>query len=494
MKEGDALAAQAAHESDLQRSLPLYDQAIDRYRKSLALHRPANADMVERQMWNLETGKHDRMVRTYWAEGQALEKAMRLFEALAAFDKAIASFHPTVPENNRMWAITQAQDLRNRINAAKNWRADGEAKQAAGKIAEAVASYRQSLKLVPDPKLEQHIQMLERQLENARLAQAQAIEQAHRLRAEGEGLQKQNRLPEAIGKYRDSLKLLPDPKLEQHIQTLERQLELQRQNIAQAQRLRAQGEAFQRQNQIREAITAYRESLRYVPDPRLEQHVQALERSLQTAAVPVPAPVLPPRTEGRSYTSQPIPVAPVAGFPGGMVWRFGRADGSVIAARITLLPGGRIQGYSNPNEHHWGLENGKVVFYNASNQATTRFLTNKQEGDVTVLRGAFLPDPTTTHILFEVGRVNPEVVTGGTTGTWEYFGIGDCPGNDIAGGSQGMAPDPRVCDVQHTGLAAVCWDSSTPRAMSPPACTVKSVRAENCTGGVNPGRMYRCRP
>lgn len=185
--------------------------------------------------------------------------------------------------------------------------------------------------------------------------------------------------------------------------------------------------------------------------------------------------------------------APAPGaFPLGWVWQFGRSDGSVIAARVKLIAGGTIQGYSHPNEHHWGLEGGKVVFYNAASQPTTRFLSGGQEGGVMVLRGAFLPNQSITHVLSEVGRDDSAGVTAGTTGAWEYIGIGDCPGNDIAGGAQGNAPDPRVCDVRHAGLAAVCWDSTTPRTMSPPGCTVKSVRAENCTGGVNPGRMYRC--
>lgn len=102
------------------------------------------------------------------------------------------------------------------------------------------------------------------------------------------------------------------------------------------------------------------------------------------------------------YSLVPVPAVMPAGFPLGIVWRFGRTDGTVLAARITLLPGGRIQGYSHPNEDHWGLENGKVVFYNASNQAITRFSSNVQTGGVTVLSGAFLPNPAITHVLTEV--------------------------------------------------------------------------------------------
>jgi hypothetical protein len=44
---------------------------------------------------------------------------------------------------------------------------------------------------------------------------------AQRLRAEGEQLQNQRRIPEAIAKYRESIRVLPDPALEQHIRVLE---------------------------------------------------------------------------------------------------------------------------------------------------------------------------------------------------------------------------------------------------------------------------------
>jgi len=102
------------------------------------------------------------------------------------------------------------------------------------------------------------------------------------------------------------------------------------------------------------------------------------------------------------YKLAPAAAVVPAGFPVGIVWRFGRTDGTVIAARITLQAGGKIQGYSHPNEDHWGLENGEVVFYNASNQAVTRFSSNVQTGVVTVLSGAFLPNPAITHVLTEI--------------------------------------------------------------------------------------------
>ena len=153
--------SQADKEPDFEKSLPLYDQAIEKYRKSLvALPAGQRRDDREADM-EPRLYKHERMVKKYWADGQALEKEGKIVEALSAYDKAIASFHPTVPQNDRMWSRLHAQDLRNRITGAKTWSADGEAKQKAGKIAEAIASYEQSLKLLPDAALEEHVRMLE---------------------------------------------------------------------------------------------------------------------------------------------------------------------------------------------------------------------------------------------------------------------------------------------------------------------------------------------
>lgn len=117
-KEGDELGRSAVAGQEYDTSLPMYDAAVAKYRESLALYRPSDAETVERQMSNLETMKHDRMVRKHWADGQALEKAGRIEDALAAYDRAIASFHPTVPESDRLWIITHAQELRNRMAAA----------------------------------------------------------------------------------------------------------------------------------------------------------------------------------------------------------------------------------------------------------------------------------------------------------------------------------------------------------------------------------------
>jgi hypothetical protein len=67
---------------------------------------------------------------------------------------------------------------------------------------------------------------------------------------------------------------------------------------------------------------------------------------------------------------------------------------------------------------------------------------------------------------------------------WQSMGTGDCPGRDVSS-STGPAPDPVKCDAAFAGFTAVCWSG---------ACTYKNVATAACTGGANPGRMYRCAP
>jgi tetratricopeptide (TPR) repeat protein len=343
--EADVLVQQATKDPDIQTAVPKYDEAIEKYRKSLSLYRPFNAEIIERQMWNLETGKHDRWVRKYWADGQALEKEGKIVSAVAAYDKAIASFHPTVPQNDRMWIVVHAQEMRNRISGAKNWRADGEAKQKAGKIAEAIASYKQSLALLPDAALEEHVRMLEGKQAEAgekkvaadRLWQegtalfnqgrpSDALAKfkeslgygsdpsrqkyvadlearrtkAVALRDEGSKLQNQNRLSEAVAKYKESLTVWPDPGLSSHIATLEGKLKQDADTAARkakAKQLRDEGYALQQRNQLQAAVGKYRESLAVWPDPQLEDYIRQLETKIaSTSSIktePGPSSVLP---------------------------------------------------------------------------------------------------------------------------------------------------------------------------------------------------------
>lgn len=360
MAEADALYQQATKDPDIVSASPKYDEAAAKYRKSLSLYRPFNAENVEKTIYAVEYYKHERWVKKHWADGQAVEKEGKIVEAIGIYDKAIASFHPTVPQNDRMYIIVHQQDLKNRVTGAKNWRADGEAKQKAGKIPEAIASYKQSLALLPDAALAEHVRMLEgRQAEaGEKKASADRLWQegtalfnqgrpsdalakfkeslgswsdasrqkyvadlearrakAVALREEGTKLQNQNRIAEAVAKYRESLTHWPDPGLSSHIATLEGKLKQDADTAARkarAKQLRDEGYALQQRNQLQAAIGKYRESLAVWPDPQLEAHIANLEKSMAGSASG------PATTAGTSVTGSTRPVGAGASgtFPG----------------------------------------------------------------------------------------------------------------------------------------------------------------------------------
>jgi hypothetical protein len=336
MAEADALYKQATQDPDIQSASPKYDEAAAKYKKSLSLYRPFNAENIEKTIYVLETYKHERWVKKYWADGQELEKQGKLIEALAAYDKAIASLHPTTDQRSRLWYETQAQELRNKINGAKTWRADGEAKQKAGKIAEAIASYKQSLALLPDAALAEHVRMLEGKQAEAGDKKATADKlwqegtalfnqgrpsdalakfkesfgyytdatrtkyvadmearraKAVALREEGAKLQQGNRIPEAIAKYKESLSYWPDSGLSSHIATLEGKLKQDNDTAARkarAKQLRDEGYALQQKNQPQAAIGKYRESLAILPDKQLEDYIRQLETKIASKPVTIP--------------------------------------------------------------------------------------------------------------------------------------------------------------------------------------------------------------
>jgi hypothetical protein len=71
---------------------------------------------------------------------------------------------------------------------------------------------------------------------------------------------------------------------------------------------------------------------------------------------------------------------------------------------------------------------------------------------------------------------------GGEIGAWRPVGSGDCTGHDV-GSTQGPRPEPGRCNPGFAGMTAVCFDTW---------CTYKNVTTESCTGGSNPGNMFRC--
>ncbi|HQN18221.1 MAG TPA: hypothetical protein PKV86_03740, partial [Syntrophobacteraceae bacterium] len=267
--EGDTLVQQAGADPDFEGSQGKYTKAVEKYRQSLALWRPPDAETLGRIIWATEVNRHDRAVRKYWADGQALETEGRLVEAIGAYDKAVASFHPSVEQKDRLWITHHVQELRNRVDGAKRLRAEGDAKEKAGKIAEAIASFRQSLKLVPDATLEDHVKALEAGMtrENAKKAAAD------RLWQEGTTLLNGGRLGDALTKYTESLRIWSDESRAKTVRDLEGRK-------AAAQKLRDEGSGLEKAGRLKDAVGKYRESLKSWPDPVLEKHIASLDAAI----------------------------------------------------------------------------------------------------------------------------------------------------------------------------------------------------------------------
>jgi|GEM_PF-4677281 len=110
------------------------------------------------------------------------------------------------------------------------------------------------------------------------------MEIAKKLRAEGEILQKNGQLADAIDKYELSRSYYPDTTLAGHVKTLRNALA--KQYIEMSKKLRAQGVALQKQGRIEAAIEMYEQSRKYYPDPELETHLVKLQDALYISKKP----------------------------------------------------------------------------------------------------------------------------------------------------------------------------------------------------------------
>ena len=131
---------------------------------------------------------------------------------------------------------------------------------------------------------------------------------ADRLRKEGAALEQQGQRREAVSKYRESLKYVPDPALERYIAQVEaaaltqeraaqaasqreaaqaasqKEAAQQQTRIATGQRLRSEGIELQKAGRLQEAAAKYRESLTYRPDPELATIIPQLDAAVARVA------------------------------------------------------------------------------------------------------------------------------------------------------------------------------------------------------------------
>ncbi|HET6490517.1 MAG TPA: hypothetical protein VFG28_12240, partial [Syntrophales bacterium] len=95
----------------------------------------------------------------YYNQNHVLEGALKSADEAIALQPSNTRIADYKKEIEQRLAARQKED--DKVKAAKELRADGEAMQKAGKIADAIASYKQSLAILPDAALAEHVRMLE---------------------------------------------------------------------------------------------------------------------------------------------------------------------------------------------------------------------------------------------------------------------------------------------------------------------------------------------
>jgi tetratricopeptide (TPR) repeat protein len=218
--------------------------------------------------------------------------------------------------NKLKWKLGELQRIKGQQQQAAQaceakW-TDGKALYDSGRHSEALVRFKENVACAPGNRERENYV---RQLEGSLKARDAARQACVTVRQQGDALVQQKNYSEAVSKYRESLRCQPDPQLEQYIAQIEATMKQARDTEnrkAQAKHLRDEAYTFQQQNRLREAIGRYRESLAVWPDQQLADYVKQLEAQAskptpaQSPATPiVPAPVTPttqPATGAPSFT------------------------------------------------------------------------------------------------------------------------------------------------------------------------------------------------
>ena len=185
--------------------------------------------------------------------------------------------------------------------AEKLWQ-EGTALFNQGSPSDALSKFKESLGYCSDATRTKYVSDLE-----ARRAKATA------LRDEGAKLQQGNRIPEAMRKYNESLTYWPDPRLNQphrHPRSESRnRTRTTDARKARAKQLRDEGYALQQKNQIQAAVGKYKESLAILPDKQLEDYIRQLEAKTAAKPTAVPQTTSTPAVTARRRVPGPGPGA-----------------------------------------------------------------------------------------------------------------------------------------------------------------------------------------
>ena len=186
------------------------------------------------------------------------ERGVELGRASARFDVTISQ-----EQLRAAWNRAKADQLSREASVLE--------KQGRGE--EAVAKYRESLALWPDDAIAKRTQDIERSVAADR-AQKERFSELIRT---GHELERQGDYSGAVQKYRESLAIQPDDRLENHITQLESDAARRDADRAQAGVLREQAAEFIRKGRLKDAAEGLKQSLLFGADAQVEQQIAELE-------------------------------------------------------------------------------------------------------------------------------------------------------------------------------------------------------------------------
>ena len=205
--------------------------------------------------------------------------------------KQLADALKTYRRARVIWAMSEAETeikaLEEAINAIRlqqqqaEWLKDtASAYDQEGLIQEALEYYNQAQALAPSQAVEERVSRISRRLA--------LITEADKLAGEGNTLERNGNIVEAIDTYKLSLEHNPDEGLTQHVRELE---EIVNQRKRQAALLLREGSELQKKKQESEALLRYRESMAMWPSADVQKRISALEKTVslpRDAAVRTP--------------------------------------------------------------------------------------------------------------------------------------------------------------------------------------------------------------
>ena len=354
-------------------------ELIKSMKSSMKLDALNEKELKRREDWAIQhITNHEGLVK----QGADLERQNKLKEAL---DKYVAAKN-IMPDQAVELRIKDIQaklaSEQQKAQRATQARSEGEAYQKQNKIPEAIAKYKEYMKYAPnDTAMTKHIAELEKKV----AADQQKAQYAMQLRTQGETLQKQNKVPEAIAKYKEYMTYMSnDTAMAKHIAELEKKIAADQQKAQYAMQLRTQGETLQKQNKIPEAIAKYKEYMQYAPnDTAMAKHIKTLEATVVYS-------VDTGRT-GRSYTARPIerqPQAQISSAWSGL-WRSEPGVEKEVLSFSITTKGNIIAG-------NWSVS---IPYKTSSGVQKTTTLTGPFEGNISGSRatGTFHEESDKSH-------------------------------------------------------------------------------------------------